>query len=324
MRVFITGGSGLIGRNLANTLRNAGHHPLILTRNAAEVKKHPEMWPFAVVQGDPTTPGSWEAELKQCDAVVNLAGHSVFANRWNTEVKAKIRDSRVKSAETIAGAMSAADCKAKVLVQASAIGYYGPRGDETLDESSPAGDDFLATVCKEVEAASSKVTAAGVRQAIVRVGIVLARGEGALKIMTPIFMNGPGAPIGSNGGFVARGEQWMSWIHIDDIVGIFQLALDDSRASGTINGTAPNPATNAEFAKTFSTVLRKPYTPWRFSLPFGVPDAALRLVLGEVATVITKGQKVVPAKALTLGYAFKHPFLEEALRALFAEEVGAK
>jgi hypothetical protein len=157
----------------------------------------------------------------------------------------------------------------------------------------------------------------GVRRAIVRTGIVLAPGAGALAIMTPIFKLGPGAPIGSAGGLVGKGEQWMSWIHVDDIVGIFRLSIDNEGASGPLNGTAPDPVQNSEFAKTFSSVLKKPYTPWRFYLPFGPPDGLLRLALGEVSTVITTGQRVLPAKPLALGYRFKYPQLAEALRAVF-------
>ena len=146
------------------------------------------------------------------------------------------------------------------------------------------------------------------RRAVVRTGMVLAPDDGALRIMTPIFKLGPGVPIGSNGRFgAAEGQQWMSWIHIDDIVGIFRLAIENPEAVGLINGTAPHPVRNAEFAKTFSAVLRNRATPWRFFLPFGPPDAMLQLLLGEVATVIATGQKVLPAKALQLGYSFRYP-----------------
>jgi NAD dependent epimerase/dehydratase family enzyme len=138
--------------------------------------------------------------------------------------------------------------------------------------------------------------------------------------MTPIFKIGPGLPIGGGGHFLAKGDQWMSWIHIDDIVGIFRLALENTAASGPLNGTAPEPVRNAEFAQTFSKVLRTRYTPWRFYLPVGPPDALLRVALGEVASVLTTGQRVLPAKALALGYSFKYPRLEEALRAIAAHK----
>jgi uncharacterized protein (TIGR01777 family) len=204
-----------------------------------------------------------------------------------------------------------------VLVQASAIGFYGPHGDEELDETSPSGTDFLAVVCREWEQASEPVAQLGVRHVIVRTGIVLAPGEGALALMGPIFKLGPGAPIGSDGGLVAKGQQWMSWIHIDDIVGLLQTAVENAEASGPINGTAPHPVRNAEFSRTLSSVLRKPHTPWRFFVPVGPPDALIRLMLGEVAGVITAGQRVLPRKAEALKYHFKYPELVDALRDIF-------
>jgi uncharacterized protein len=316
-RVFIAGGSGLIGRQLAKSLLNAGHHPVILSRHADAVRRDPAMRDYEVIPGDPGTSGRWQEAVDGCDAVVNLAGHGIFSERWNVEVKRKIRDSRVHSAENLVTAIKNAQKRPKVLVQGSAIGYYGPQGDEELTEAGPSGNDFLAVVCRECEDVSHSIESMGVRRAIVRTGIVLAPGGGALAIMTPIFKLGPGAPIGSAGGPVGKGDQWMSWIHVDDIVGIFRLSIDNDGASGPLNGTAPNPVRNSEFAKTFSSVLKKPYTPWRFYLPFGPPDGLLRLALGEVSTVITTGQRVLPAKPLALGYRFKYPQLAEALRAVF-------
>ena len=321
MRVFITGGSGLIGRNLARTLLEAGHHPMILSRRADEVRRDPTMWAYQVVPGDPTESGRWQHEVDGCDAVVNLAGHNLFAERWTQAVKAKIRDSRVFAAQHVVEAVRQAQSRPRVVVQGSAIGFYGPRKDEELTEASTPGSDFLARVCRETEEATEPLEGLGVRRAILRTGIVLAHDEGALKIMTPIFKMGPGAPIGSEGRFGwAKGEQWMSWIHIDDVVGIIRLAIENAGAQGTINGTAPHPVQNAEFAKTFSAVLRKKATPWRFYLPVGPPDALLRVALGEVAGVITTGQKVLPARALELGYAFRYPELEGALRELFSKK----
>lgn len=324
MRVFLTGGSGLIGRHLALTLLERGHQPVILSRRADVVRRDPQMWHFQVVPGDPTTPGHWQAEVDGCDAVVNLAGHNIFAGRWNPEVKQKIRDSRVYSAQHLVAAIKQATRRPRVLVHGSAIGFYGPRGDEELEESSPSGTDFLAVVCREGEEATEPVESLGVRRAVVRTGIVLAPNEGALKVMTPLFKIGPGVPIGSGKGMVGRGAQWMSWIHIDDMAGIFQLAVENDAATGPINGTAPNPVTNAEFAQTFSGALRKRHTPWRIYLPVGPPDAFLKLALGEVAGVITTGQRVRPARALALGYSFKYPHLVEALRAIFTDKPAPK
>jgi uncharacterized protein (TIGR01777 family) len=316
MRVFITGGSGLIGRRLVERLVARGDQPVILSRRSDQVRRDPAMRGRTVVPGDPTTPGRWEAELDGCDAVVNLAGHNLFAERWNAKVKRKIRDSRVYSTENIVTALGRAKVRPKVLVQASAIGYYGPCGDEELNEESPSGPDFMAVVCREWEEAARPAEALGVRVARIRTGIVLARGEGALGVMTPIFRWLPlgAAPVGNGGGLLmpGRGQQWMSWIHIDDIVGIFLLALDRAEAQGPINGTAPNPVRNAEFSKALAKVL------WRPFVPFGPPDVLLDVVLGEVAQVVTRGQKVLPARAQALGYAFHRPDLAGALRALFA------
>lgn len=320
MRVFLTGGSGLIGRKLALRLLETGHTPVILSRHPDEMRRKPEMSHYQFVQGDPTTPGRWQQDLDGYDAVVNLAGHNLFAERWNAEVKRKIRDSRVRAAHHVAAAIKQARKRPQILVQGSAIGYYGPHGDEDITEACPSGTDFLSVVCREWEEASEPVDELGVRRAIVRTGIVLAAGEGALGAMELPFKLGPGMPVGSGGKFrLATGQQWISWIHLEDIVGIFMMAIENVEARGPINGTAPNPARNADFSKALSGVLWKPTTPWRVFLSRGLmPDPILRLLLGEMADVITSGQKVLPTRALALGYRFKHPELIEALRAAFA------
>jgi uncharacterized protein (TIGR01777 family) len=247
--------------------------------------------------------------------VINLAGSNVFGGRWSTKYKHQIRDSRVHSTEGVVRAIGRASTKPRVLVQGSATGYYGPHGDEELNETSPPGNDFLARVCVDWEAAASKAERLDVRVATIRTGIVLAKGEGALKVMTPIFKWLPGgaAPVGSAGGLIGRGKQWMPWIHLDDIVGIFLLGLDSPAASRPINGTAPNPVRNAEFSKALAKLVHRPM------LPFGPPDALLRLVLGEVAEVVTRGQRVIPARAAELGYSFQHPDLLEALGPFFPQ-----
>lgn len=322
MRVLVTGGSGLIGRRLVRRILEAGGRPVVVSRRADELRREREARDYEVVQGDPMVAGGWQQAVDGCDAVVNLVGHNVFAERWTGQVKRKIRDSRVYSTDNVVSAIAAAKARPDVLVQASAVGYYGPTGDEELDESAPSGTDFLAVVCREWEDASAGVDALGVRRAVVRIGIVLAPGDGALKTMTPLFKLGPGVPVGGDGGLApARGRQWMSWIHADDIVGILHLALTNPAASGPINGVAPNPARNAEFSRALSNVLWKPYAPWRVFLPIGPPDLLLRLVLGEVAEVIAKGQRVVPRRALELGYQFRHPDLAGALDAVFRSGV---
>jgi uncharacterized protein (TIGR01777 family) len=324
MRVFITGGSGMIGRRLAGALERQGHEPVILSRQADVLRRDAAMRPYQIVAGDPTAPGAWREAVDGCDAVVNLAGQNIFARRWNADVKRAIRDSRVYGAQHLVVAMRLCRNPPKVFVQGSAVGYYGITGDQELTEASPSGTDFLAVTCRETEEVSADLLSSGVRRVLLRTGIVLAHGEGALRLMTPIFKLGPGAPIGSGSGFVARGSQWMSWIHMDDLVGIIQLALANDGPAGPMNATAPNPVTNAEFARTFSAVLRTKYTPWRFYLPIGPPDALLQLVLGEVASVITTGQRVLPAKAQALGYSFKYPGIAEALRAIFPQNASRR
>lgn len=318
MRVFLTGGTGLIGRNIAHRLAARGDEPVILSRKADETRRDRSMRSLRVVQGDPTTSGDWEHEIDGADAVINLAGHNLFAERWNDSVKHKIRDSRVLSTEQIVRAIASASVKPKVLVQASAIGFYGPHDDEELTEQSPSGTDFMAKTCREWEDAAHPAEALGVRVALIRTGVVLAKGQGALGVMTPIFkIPGGAAPVGSGHHpfLPAKGKQWMSWIHIDDIAGIFLAALDNPAASGPINGTAPNPVQNVEFSRTLAKTL------WRPMLPIGPPDVLLRLLLGEVAEVVTKGQRVLPTKAQSLGYHFAYPTLAEALKQIFAKVV---
>lgn len=317
MRVFITGGTGQIGRHLVRRLAERGDQPVILSRHADQVRRDPSMRVREIVQGDPTTAGAWQNAVDGCDAVVNLAGHNIFEERWNSQVKRKIRDSRVYSTDNLVAAIGRAKNPPKVMVQSSAIGFYGTPAETELTEESPSGSDFMAVVCREWEEAAHHVETLGVRLALIRTGVVLERGAGALGVMTPIFKWLPlgAAPIGNGGSLIkpATGQQWMSWIHIDDIVGIMLLALDNPQASGPINGTAPNPVRNFEFSRSLAKTL------WRVCAPVGPPDTLLRLVLGEVADVITKGQKVLPVRAQALGYTFKYPRLDAALAALFAK-----
>jgi uncharacterized protein (TIGR01777 family) len=316
MKVFLTGGSGSIGRQLVSRLTARGDQPVILSRRADAVRRDRNMRGIEVVQGDPTVPGAWELALDGCDAVINLAGHNLFADRWNAAVKERIRDSRVLSTQNVVTAIQRAKTPPKTLVQASAIGFYGPKADDAeLTEASPSGTDFMAVVCREWEDATAGLAKSGVRTPIIRTGVVLAEGEGALGAMTPIFKWLPGgaAPVGSGGKLSpARGEQWFSWIHVDDIVGIFLMALDHTSAAGPINGVSPNPVHFSEFARALARVLKRPF------VPIGPPDAALNVILGEVAQVVTAGAKVSPKKAAELGYQFKHTDVLEALKAIFS------
>ncbi len=322
MRVFIAGGSGLIGRRMIELLKGRGDQPVLLSRRAEKLRVNPQFRGIEVLQGDPTVAGAWEKALDGCDGVVNLAGHGIFSERWNSDVKKKIRESRVRSTETIVSAILNASSPPKVLVNGSAIGAYGPMGDEELDENAKFGNDFMAGVVRDWEAAAQPVQESSTRLALVRTGVVLAEHEGALAVMAPIFRALGGTPIGSGKKLVASGKQWLSWIHLDDIAGIFLLALDSPEARGPINGTSPHPLTNADFSLELSKALRtfKPLfgaLPWPRYLPIGPPDFVLALVLGEVSNVITTGQRVYPKKALSLGYQFKYPELPQALEAIF-------
>ena len=323
MRVFVTGGTGMIGRRLVQALKARGDTPVILSRKADETRRSPSLRGIKVVQGDPSADGPWAEAVDGCDAVVNLAGQNVFSGRWNPEIKRQLRDSRVYGAEHVVNAIGRARQKPSVLVQGSAIGYYGFHKDEELTESSPSGSDFLAVICRELEDAAHAVRNHGVRLATIRTGIVLGKDEGALKMMVPLFKWLPGgaAPVG-NGGHpfrIARGLQWMSWIHLDDIVGLFLMAVDDPGAVGPINGTAPNPSRNVDFSRALAKLVHRPF------LPVGPPDALLEVMLGEVAQAVTRGQRVIPARAVELGYHFLHPDLAGALRAAIhpSKEAGS-
>lgn len=304
MRVFITGGTGLVGKRLIPRLQSHGHTVVLLSRrvqaNAAPLDG--TEW----VQGDPTQRGPWLEKLATCDAVIHLAGESIAAGRWTTAFKKKILDSRVLSTTLLATELAqqprTPSGTAKVLLTASGVGYYGSYTNNTTEfiESDLPGSGFLADVCVQWEGSTQAARDAGVRVAIVRLGVVLAADGGALpKIVAPFrwFL----------GGSVGGGKQWMSWIHVDDVAGLFVHALQHPNAQGPINGTAPEPLTNWGFSKTVGNVLGRPC--W-----FPVPAFGLRLMLGEMAELVTHGQRVISTQAKALGYEFQYPLLEQTLR----------
>jgi uncharacterized protein (TIGR01777 family) len=302
MRIFVTGATGLVGRRLVRRLHERGDRTVILTRRVDHARELFGSKTF-VVEGDPMQPGGWMDAVADCDAVIHLAGENVFAHRWSADFKKLLHDSRILSTQHVVEALRRrplrADGQAKALVNASAIGYYGPHGDEELTEDSAPGSDFLAQLCIEWEQAARAAESSGIRVAWVRIGVVLDERGGALaKLLTP-FRLFAGGPVGS-------GRQWMSWIHYADLVSLFLLAVDNAQARGALNGTAPNPVTNREFSKTLGRVLHRPSFVW-------TPALALRVALGEVADVITTGQRVLPKRALELGHSFQHPTLDAAL-----------
>jgi uncharacterized protein (TIGR01777 family) len=302
MRVFVTGGTGLIGSRLIHGLHRRGDTVVLLTRRPEEARAALGS-ACTIVAGDPTQPGPWAKAVDDCDAVVNLAGEDLFNQRWDAAFKQVLRDSRVRSTENVVQALARAPRNAagspKVLVSASAVGYYGPRSDEELTEDSSPGSDFLAGLCVEWERAARQAEPLGVRVAMMRIGVVLATEGGALRRMLPPFRAGVGGPAGS-------GSQWVSWVHRADLIALLLLALDNSAARGPLNAMAPNPVTNYDFAQALARALHCPaFMP--------TPGFALRLMLGEVADVILTGQRVLPRRAVALGYAFQFPTLAEAL-----------
>jgi uncharacterized protein (TIGR01777 family) len=296
MRVFVTGATGLVGRALVQALAGRGDEVLALSRRPA-----PEAVPPGVraVEGDPSRPGPWQEALATCDACVNLAGEPVAGGRWTEARKRAIRESRVEATRNVAAVLAARG--PRVLVNGSAIGYYGSRGDEALDESSRPGDDFLGRTCLDWEAAADAASPRA-RVVKVRTGIVLARDGGALPKLVLPFRMLAGGPLGD-------GSAWQSWIHLADEVGLLLLALDDARAEGPMDATAPEPVRSRDLARAIGRVLRRPSL-----LP--TPALALRAALGEMAAVVLASQRVLPAKALALGYRFRFPTLEPALRDL--------
>lgn len=299
-KVLITGGTGFLGRRLAEHLLERGDQVTVLTRDAVKARRHfPERVRCAA--WSPAKIGPWVEELEVVDAVVHLAGEPVI-QRWSQEVKDRITKSRVDSTRVLVEAIGKARHKPTVLVSASATGFYGPRRpDEKLDERSEAGKGFLADLVQRWEEAARAVEASGVRAAQVRIGIVLGEG-GALDKMILPFKLFAGGPIGD-------GKQVISWIHQEDLVGLILLAIDDDRVKGPINAVAPNPATSSEMAEAIGAVLGR--SSW-----LKAPTFAIRLVMGEAAEILTTGQRVFPQRAVELGYEFRYARLLPALESI--------
>jgi uncharacterized protein (TIGR01777 family) len=299
VRALITGATGFIGRRLCAALVARGDRVAVLARDPERARR---------ALGD-VEAHRWDAEsespppseaLASTEVVFHLVGEPVAAGRWSEPRKARIHGSRVLGTRRLVGAL--ATHPPKVLVSASAIGFYGSRGDQLLDEQSAGGDDFLAHLCREWEEEALGARARGVRVALSRIGVVLGPGGGALAQMLPPFRLGVGGRLGD-------GRQWMSWVHLDDAVGLLLHAADDARVDGPLNVVAPAPVTNAEFTRALGRVLHRPAV-----LP--VPRAALRLVFGELAGVLLASQRVAPRVAEATGYRFRHVEVEAALAAI--------
>jgi uncharacterized protein len=300
MKIAIAGATGFVGSRLVEQLQTQGHQITILTRNPQQASSR---FPQAqVVDYNPFKSGEWQKSISGCDAVVNLAGEPIAEKRWTPAQKQSILESRQLGTEKIVEAIGLAEVKPQVLVNASAIGYYGTSETAKFDETSQAGTDFLAEVCSKWETTATSVTASGTRSVILRLGIVLGEKGGALGKMLAPFSAFVGGPIGS-------GKQWFSWIHRDDVVKLIQMAIEDPQMEGVYNATAPNPATMNEFTQTLGAVMSRPS--W---LP--VPDFALEALLGEGAIVVLQGQQVVPTRTLAQGFIFDYPTLKPALTAI--------
>lgn len=304
MRIVITGGTGLIGGAVAREMGGAGHEVVVLTRDPSRVKGLPPN--TRAVRWDGRTAGEWGALIDASDgtdtAIVHLAGESVADGRWTEERKRRIRDSRIQSGEALLAAIRQAKTPPRVLLQGSAVGYYGDGGDAVLTEASPAGSDFLARVCVEWEASTAAVAALGVRRPVLRTGIVLSADGGALPKMALPFRFLAGGPF-------AGGRQWVPWIHIADEVGAIRFLIEHPAADGPFDLTAPAPLTNRDFSRELGRALNRP------SLA-PAPGFALRFLLGEMADALLHGQRALPEKLQELGYPFKFPEAGGALREL--------
>lgn len=295
MRCLVTGGTGFIGKHLVRRLER----PVVAGRNVHRIKQ---------LLGD-VIPCQWQSGapldrsiLENVDAVFHLAGESVFSGRWNPARKQQIMDSRLLGTRNLVASLAGLDRTPAVLVCASAIGYYGARGNEPLNEAATPGTDFLAQVCQAWEEEARQAEKLGIRVVSIRTGVVLGSDGGALPRMLLPFRLGLGGRIGS-------GNQYMSWIHIDDLVGIFLHAATESKVRGPVNAVAPQPVTNREFTAALARVLRRPAF-------LAVPAPLLRVTLGEFAEVLLGSQRVVPEKILQTGYSFAYPQLMGALRNL--------
>ena len=302
MHILIPGGSGLVGQALTRNLLGDGHTVTILSRHAGNIAVPSGA---QVLYWDGINTSGWELELERTDAVVHLAGESIagtgmLPQRWTDKKKELIHSSRVTTGKVLSVAIESSKRKPDVFVQASAVGYYGPLGEETIDESHPAGTDYFSEVCQDWEESSTTVETLGVRHVIARLGLHLTMEGGFLpRLALPIRM--------FVGGKLGSGRQYYPWIHIAFRVGALRFLIDNKDMKGVFNVTAPEPATNAEFTKALAHTMRRPS--W-----FAVPGFAFQILFGEMADVVLCGQRALPARLQSEGYVFKYPMLHEALQ----------
>jgi uncharacterized protein (TIGR01777 family) len=301
MIIVITGATGFVGSYLVKRLQESGDRIIILTRNADRASRVFPKSAFPnleIVNYNPLQSGDWQKVISGCDGVVNLAGAAIGEGRWTAERKQEIINSRKIGTQKLVEAIAKAEQKPSVLVNASAVGYYGTSETATFEENSPPGNDFLSEVCIAWEAEAQKVKDLGVRLAILRLGVVLGMG-GAIAKMLPIFKLFAGGTIGT-------GKQWFSWVEVDDLVNLIVAVLKRPDMQGVYNATAPNPVRMADFCHALGDVLHRPS--W---LP--VPAFALELLMGDAAMVVLQGQQVLPKRSLESGFVYKYPNLKPAL-----------
>ncbi len=298
MKLVVTGATGFVGSALCSRLVERGHTLTLLTRHAPpDASTAAKTWRHWT----PGTPGDWEMLLDGADGVINLAGEPIAARRWTESQKQRIRSSRIEATQSIVDAIAKAQGKPSFLLNGSAVGYYGPRGDELVTEETAPGNGFLSSVCRAWEEEAAKAEVLRVRVIRLRTGIVLGPGGGALAKMVLPFKFFIGGPPGS-------GTQWMPWIHLEDEIGLILYLIENRQALGPVNGTAPNPVTMKEFCQTLGRVMHRPsWAP--------VPGFALHVVLGEMADMFLTGQRAVPTAARKLGYQFRYANLSDAMKA---------
>jgi uncharacterized protein (TIGR01777 family) len=300
MKILVTGGTGFVGTSLAGGLIREGHKVTVLTRTARA--DHARLDGPSYLIGNPSEEGEWQQRVAEHEVIINLAGASIFT-RWTQSAKKSIRESRTLTTQHLVQALSKKGGRVKHLLSTSAVGYYGFRKDEDLDEQSPPGEGFLASLSREWESAALEAESFGVTVTLLRFGVVLGRDGGALKQMIPLFKYWLGSPLGT-------GKQWFSWIHEEDLVRIFLYLLSQKIASGPFNCTSPEPVRNEKMTEMLGQVLGKPtFMP-------AVPEFVIRIILGEFGTVLVKGQKAMPRRLLDLGFQFRFPEIRGALEDL--------
>jgi len=297
MKIFISGGTGFVGTNLARYLLAKGHNVIATGTSSAHTNVSHEN--FRYISADTTEKGEWQDLLKDVDALINLAGRTIF-NRWSERYKKQIYNSRILTTRNLVEAMP--DNKEIVLCSTSAVGYYGDRAEEIINEETPPGNDFLAKVSIDWEKEAFLAEKKGARVAVMRFGVVLGKNGGALAKMIPAFKSFAGGPIGS-------GKQWFPWIHLEDLISAVMFIIENQDLKGPVNFCAPNPIRNRDFAKALGRVLDRPSF-------MRAPSFMIRTLMGEMGTVVMSSQRVVPDRLLKNGFEFQYPVVEKALNNL--------